>query len=76
MWNGLVPHASVPDKNWEGHLICRGPHEEQGVPSPHQALQSRIPMPGREVPITAGCKNHQGVWLSEMEASGVPGSSS
>ena len=33
------------------------PSEEQGVPAPHQAPHLRVPVPGREVPITSGSEN-------------------
>ena len=41
LWKGTVPHPGVVDKNLGG--ISQG----QGVPAPHQALQPRVPVPGR-----------------------------
>ena len=41
--------------------------EERWVPTQHQAPHLRFLEPGREVPITSGCKNQQGLWLSEVE---------
>ena len=47
--------------------------EERGVPVPHQDPQPRVPVPGREGPITSGCENQKGLWMSEIEAFGDPG---
>lgn len=41
--------------------------EEQSVPPAHQAPQSRVPVPGREVPIPSGWENQWRLWVSEME---------
>ena len=71
-WNGLVPHSHVMDKNWEGYLGSRSLPEEPGVPVPHQVPHPRAPVLGREVPITSGCKNQRGLWLSEMEGNCIP----
>ena len=67
MLNVLVPHPQVADKNWEGYLGCRGPPCGVRGPSPHQAPQARALVPGIEVPIISGCRNQQGLWLSETE---------
>lgn len=32
-------------------------------PSPHQAPQARVPVTGREVPLTSGCENQLRLWL-------------
>ena len=41
--------------------------EQGGIPSPLYATQSRVPVLGREVPVTSVFKNQLGVWLSEKE---------
>ena len=43
------------------------PPEKQGVAAPYQATQPRVLVPGKQVPTTPGCKNQQGLWLSEVE---------
>ena len=65
MQNGGVPHSVVVVKNQEGYLSCRSPLRSKEF-QPH----TTSPSPGsqcREVPITSGCKNQQGLWLSETE---------
>nr|KAF6399065.1 hypothetical protein HJG59_010190 [Molossus molossus] len=42
-------------------------------PTPGAPL--RVPVPGREVPITSGWKNQRELRLREAEAAGAPGSS-
>ena len=37
--------------------------------TPYQNPQLRDPVTGREVPVTFGCENQQGLWLSDMEDS-------
>ena len=66
--NGLVPHPHVVDKD------SRGVSWEQGVPDPYHAPQPRVPVPGRLVPITSGCKNQQGLCQLKklMESQAVP----
>lgn len=49
---------------WEGCLHYRGPLEEWGVLDPYWAPQLRTSAL-EEVPITSGCENHEGLWLSE-----------
>ena len=41
MWNGLISHLPVVDKN-SGRIS-----QEQEVPAPHQAPQPRVPVSGR-----------------------------
>ena len=69
MWNQLAPHPCEPDK------IGR---EVSGAkrPSPTIGPQPRVPVTGREVAITSGCKNQQGLRLWKTETAGTPGSSS
>ena len=68
MQNGLVPHPRVVDKN------SGGISQEQGVPTPHQALKPKVPVPGRYVPTTSGCKNQQGLswWKKLLEPQSLP----
>ena len=56
MQNGLVLQLHVVDKNQEGCLDYISPPEEQEVPAPQKAPQPKVPVPGRKVPITIGCK--------------------
>ena len=35
--------------------------EEGGIPAQHQTPQPRVPVPGREVPISSGCKKPAGI---------------
>ena len=54
-------------KNHEGYLGYRGsPSEEHRVP------QIRVPVPGREVPVTSDFENQCGVRLSETRRLLVP----
>ena len=46
------------------------------VLSPTPDPQPWVPVPGSAVPITFGCKNQQGLWLSEKEGSWIPRHSS
>ena len=73
--NRLVSLPRMADKNWKGYLSCRGPPppKEQEAQSPHQDPQARVAEPRREVPITSGYKNQQGLWLREMEGFWNPG---
>lgn len=41
MWNRLVSHPHVVDKNWEGYLSCDSAPEEQEVPVPSPGFQYR-----------------------------------
>ena len=51
--------------------------KEQEVLAPPHALQPRVSVSGREVPITSGCKKKkQGLRLRKMKTSGFPVSSS
>ena len=61
MWNGLVQHRHVVDKN------LGGVSHEQGVPAPHQNPQPRVPVTGRQVLITSGCKKQQGLSQTSRE---------
>ena len=69
-WNRLtsVPHPRVVDKNLGG--ISWG----WGVPAPDQAPQPRVPVPGRSVPTTSGCKNQQELsqWKKLLDPQAVP----
>lgn len=47
--------------------LQRSPLDDQWVLAPHQASQSRVPVPGREDLIILGCENQQRLWLREME---------
>ena len=67
MWMRPAPHPCVSGKSWEGHLTAEFPPKEQGIPDPHQAPQPRVPVPGREVPMTSGCKTQQESRLRDME---------
>nr|KAF6425249.1 hypothetical protein HJG59_009292 [Molossus molossus] len=44
----------------------------EGVPISQQAPQLRVPVPGREVPITSGWKNQQELKLRMLEPQAVP----
>ena len=46
--------------------------EEQGVPASYQNPQPRVSVSERQVPITSGFENQQGLWLAEMEGSLSP----
>ena len=46
--------------------------KRQGVPVPCLAPKHRVPVPGRGVPITSGCKNQQRLWLKETNDLGSP----
>ena len=48
----VVPHSRVVDKKREG---------EQVIPDPDQTIQLRVPVPGRQVPITSGRKKQWGL---------------
>lgn len=50
-WNGLVPHIHVADKNQKGYFSCKAHSEKQRI------LQSRVPEPERQVPITSSYKD-------------------
>ena len=69
MWNGLVPHLCVVDKNWEGYLRSEGSQA-------HSRPPTQDPVPGGEVVIIYGYKNQWGLRLWETETAGLPGSSS
>ena len=43
------------------------PLKEHRIPAQHQAPKPRVPVLGREVPITSGCENQWELRLSEME---------
>ena len=66
MQNGLFSRPRVVDKN------SGGISQEQG--DPHQAHQPRIPVLGRWVPTTSGCKNQWGLSLGKklLEPQAVP----
>ena len=49
-------------------LAVEIPPEQRQFPAPHQALHPRVLVLGREVPITSGCKNQQGLRLGDTEA--------
>ena len=66
MQNGLVPHSHVAVNNQEGYLGSEVAPEELRLPAPNWAPQPRVPVPEREITITSGCENQQGLWLSEM----------
>ena len=67
-WNRLVPHPHVVDKNlgWTSW--------ERGVQAPHLPSQPRVPVPGRWILTTSGCKNLQGLswWKKLLEPQAVP----
>ena len=69
--NGLVPHTGCQIKIRRDISTAGVPPEEQGIPAPHQAPQSRTLLPGREVPIASDCKTSR-IWLREREATRVP----
>ena len=46
---------------------------KKSQPHTRPLTQPRIPVLGREVPITSGCENQWGLWLSEIKAVGIPG---
>ena len=78
---GAVPIHTCGSKKTE--RICwlqMSPQgKERGVPDPHQNPKPRVPVLGREVPLTSGCKRQpekKKVKLSKTKASGVLGSSS
>lgn len=48
-------------------MAAEVPPEERGVLAPHQGPQPRVPVLGREVPITSGYKNQQELTLSETQ---------
>ena len=43
------------------------PPKEHRIPAQHQAPKPRVPVLGRQVPITLGCKNQCRLRLSETE---------
>ena len=68
--------------NWSHIHVChikirRVMIKEQEVLAPPHALQPRVSVSGREVPINSGCKKKkQGLRLRKMKTSGFPVSSS
>ena len=47
--------------------------KEQGILALHHALQPRVPVSGREVPITSGCKKKKaGIEAEEDENFWIP----
>lgn len=59
----LAPHPYVTEKIKRDIWTV-----EQEIPVPSQAPQPRVPVPGREVPMTSGCENQQRLWLRETES--------
>ena len=68
MWNRLASHPCVVDKN-SGGLSW-----EQGVPA-HQALQPRVPVPGRYVPNNFWLQKPVGIESVEEAAGALSNSS-
>ena len=66
MQNRLVPCPHVVVNNWDISAV-KVPPEERGAPAPHQAPKPRVPVLGRQVPITLGCKNQCRLRLSKTE---------
>ena len=48
-------------------MTAEVPPKGRGVPGPHQVPQPKVLVQGRAAPIASGCKNQQGLWLSEVE---------
>lgn len=74
MWNVLVPHPCV----WRlrigrGVLAAEVPPKGAKGPGPTPGSQPRVPVPGRDVPSTSGCKNQRGWWLSGSQGCGSRG---
>ena len=59
MRNRLVPHPHVTIKNWDDISAVEVTSKEQGVLDPHQNPQDRVLVPGKEIPITSGCKTNR-----------------
>ena len=71
MWNRLAPTHMWQIKIGRGISAAEVPPRGQGIQDPHQAPHLRVPVPGREIPITLGCKNHEELMLREMRVAGV-----
>lgn len=71
----LVPQPHVMVLNRVGYLGYGGTPLEARSTRPTPDTSAQVPVPREQVPMNSGCKNQQGQWLSEMEATGVPGSS-
>lgn len=63
MWN--ISRNSKKKK--EKEMLDKASPEKKRVLA--QDPQPRIPLPGKEVPMTCGCENQQELWLSETEGS-------
>ena len=72
--NGLVPNPNLVIKNQKGYFGYKEKvSPTMRVSNPIPALHPpRVSVPRRKVPITSGCKNKLGLWLSEWEGSWSP----